>query len=154
MADLIAFVTARLDEEHWEAYKFHRDGGWSADMLATLFGRDESDPVIQHIARHDPARVLREVAAKRAILDRHMPHQPAFGGLACNWCSEDVDDRPQIAKESWPCPDVRSLAAVWSDHQDYRQEWAPQPDSGSPDAPEVPSGAAGRTLSLVNAPRN
>lgn len=77
-----------------------------------------------HIAEHDPARALREVEAKRAIVDRHSPHQPAFGDLACDWCSEDVDDRPQIAKERWPCPDIRSLAAIWSDHPDYDPAWA------------------------------
>jgi hypothetical protein len=72
-----------------------------------------------------PARVLREVTAKRAILDRHAPHETAFSGLACDWCSEDVDDRPQIAKERWPCPDVLSLAAVYSDHPDYDPGWKP-----------------------------
>jgi hypothetical protein len=25
----------------------------------------------------------------------------------------------------WPCPDLRDLASAWSDHPDYRQEWAP-----------------------------
>jgi hypothetical protein len=115
MDELIAFVTARLRECEVAAWRIHETSACAA--LDDLGSSTECDCGW-------PARVLREIAAKRAILGRHMPHQPAFGGPACNWCSEDVDDRPQIAKEPWPCPDVRSLAAVWSDHQDYRQEWA------------------------------
>ena len=97
MNDLAEFVAARLDE---------------AEALAG------KALIWQPLA-------LRMVKAGRSIMSRHTPHQPAFGGPACNWCSEDVDDRPQIAKERWPCPDVLSLAAVWSDHPDYDQEWAP-----------------------------
>jgi hypothetical protein len=145
MDDLIAFLNARFDEDEAAAQAAARDterfagrANWSA-AFGTIV-TDAEDPgwaicdlapfvddecLARHIARHDPARVLREVAAKREILDRHMPHQPAFGGPACNWCSEDVDDRPQLAKERWPCPDIRSLAAVWNDHPDYRAEWAP-----------------------------
>ena len=134
--DLTAFLTARLDEEHLLAHKFvYVDGGeWTADVLARLWwysdppkSRSATDPIIQHAARYNPARIMREVEAKRAILDRHQPHETAFDGPACNWCSEDVDDRPQLWKQPWPCPDARSLAAVWNDHPDYRQEWAPAP---------------------------
>ena len=53
-----------------------------------------------HIACHDPARVLREVAAKRAML-------------------EDLDltypDAVHLRK---------LLAAAWSDHPDYQRDWA------------------------------
>jgi Family of unknown function (DUF6221) len=125
--DLTAFVNARLDEDEYIAQGAARtDDGHAGKWLPVHFGAGGFDArVDDHIGRHDPARALREVGAGRAILDRHMPHETAFDGLACNWCSEDVDDRPQIAKERWPCPDVRSLAAVWSDHPDYRQEWKP-----------------------------
>ncbi len=99
MDDLIAFLAARLAE------------AWSA-------ARDR-----ELAAGLDESAGTRMIDAFRAILDRHMPHETAFGGPACDWCSEDVDDRPQLAKERWPCPDVLSLAAVWSGHPDYRQEW-------------------------------
>lgn len=110
--DLIAFVTARLDEDEAAAKTL------ASDM-------PHLDAMCACIAAGGSARVLREVAAKRAILDRHSPHETAFNGLACNWCSEDVDDRPQLAKERWPCPDVLSLAAVWSDRPGYRDDWKP-----------------------------
>ena len=66
------------------------------------------------IADHDPARVLREVAAKRAILAEH-----AAGADPC-----DVHD---ASLRTIPCDTVLHIAAVWSDHDDYRQEWAPEP---------------------------
>lgn len=47
-----------------------------------------------HIARYDPARVLAECAAKRAVI----PYSP-----------------PKT---------LQHLAAVYADHPDYRQEWA------------------------------
>lgn len=100
----------------------------SEDLIAFLAARlDEDEAVAQEVASAVGyrSRALREAGAKRAILGRHMPHQPAFGGLACNWCSDDVDDRPQIAKERWPCPDVRSVAAVYSGHPDYDEAWRP-----------------------------
>jgi hypothetical protein len=53
-----------------------------------------------HIVRHDPARVLRDVVAHRAILDRHGPgvsHPDECG--RCN--------------DPWPCDDVRALASIY-----------------------------------------
>ena len=123
MDDLIAFLRARLDEDGAAAE--------AARAVCTewYIACDDDSVTIsalrEHVGRHSPARALREVAAKRAILDRHMPHETAFGGPACDWCSEDVDDRPQLAKERWPCPDVRDLAAVWDGHPGYRPEWKP-----------------------------
>src|SRR5690349_1270697 len=101
MDDLTEFIKARLDEdeaaaraaEHndgpgtleWRVggprhltFDNHRSedyvsvfaGGWDRILIA----RDEvrGAPLAKHIARHDPARVLREVAAKRAILNAHI----------------------------------------------------------------------------------
>lgn len=53
----------------------------------------------EHIARHDPARVLREVAAKRAIIEL-APY------------ADDLEDRYLL-----------TLAAVYADHLEYRAEW-------------------------------
>jgi hypothetical protein len=83
MDDLIAFLNARLDED--EAAAKQAAGGihgrrenykaivadaadpdnWAIVDLSPLA---EDEYLGTHIARHDPARVLREVAAKRAIL--------------------------------------------------------------------------------------
>ena len=82
----------------------------------------------RHIARHDPARVLREIAAKRAIVAAHHPETPSKYGhdvLRCAVCQTErgvwAEDRHA---DPWPCLTLRHLAAVWSDHPDYRAEWA------------------------------
>jgi Family of unknown function (DUF6221) len=137
--DLTAFLNARLDEDEaiaaaaqapspWRAAVHESDTWIVTDATGEPLIYDEGTPSLEeaaHIARHAAARVLRDVAAKRAILDRHAPHETAFDGPACDGCSEDVDDRPQLAKERWPCPDVLSLADVWSDHPDYDPGWKP-----------------------------
>jgi len=68
-----------------------------------------------HIARHDPARALREVAAKRAILAEHGPGED--GSVWCRVCDPAADMNDS---DRWyPCKTVRLLAPVWSGHPDY-----------------------------------
>jgi hypothetical protein len=64
----------------------------------------------EHIARHDPARVLREAGAKRQEIQLHQSGQ--HPGL-CGYDGHEL-----------PCPSLRNLASVWSDHSCYQQEWA------------------------------
>lgn len=79
-----------------------------------------------HIARHDPARVLREVEAKRRIIDDALRYEARIDG---EWgCSHDPDE---IAAGVCPYipPDeidaLRLLALSYANHPSYRQEWAP-----------------------------
>ncbi len=72
----------------------------------------------------DPARVLREVEAKRKILALHRPDlwnaddEPE--AVHCVECTTDDDlYKPQM----YPCQTVRALAAMWSDHHDYDPDW-------------------------------
>jgi hypothetical protein len=128
MDDLIAFVTARLDEDEAAAYKAAgglyrgadgRFGGrphWSAlghGIVADAADPDwgvvdlgpciDDDALAEHIARHDPARVLREVAAKRQLM-------------------EEISSRSsQDVAEIY----LAALAAIYSDHPDCRPEWKP-----------------------------
>ena len=64
----------------------------------------------RHIARHDPARVLSEVAAKRTILDRHEPgvSEPS----ECGRCNDP-----------WPCDDVKALAQPYAGEPGWQEEW-------------------------------
>ncbi|HEX3852631.1 MAG TPA: DUF6221 family protein [Polyangiaceae bacterium] len=79
--DLIAFVTARLDEDEHTAlaaspgpWHLNEEGDTvlAVDDIAAAEAFALSGPqqraTAAHIARHDPAHVLREVAAKRAIV--------------------------------------------------------------------------------------
>ena len=85
------------------------DEGWPEDLEA------------EHIARQDPARILREVAAKRSILRqardvegyyRHMQGN----GLPASKAVGHVDALGLTLKY---------LASTYSDHPDFNEEWRP-----------------------------
>lgn len=120
MNDLLAFVSARLDEDEQEAkYALERlsecagiqvsdpeDGGNIGHMVAYSF----------HARRHDPARALREVEAKRGIIREHESRDGR-----CRVCTAIHDGRATRFRA--PCPTLLSLAAVFSSHPAYQQEW-------------------------------
>lgn len=138
--ELREFLTARLaDDERialavqqrapWVVVGSYGDEGVKEDGYGWVAtgaynaGMDADDAA--HIARHDPARVLRDVAAKRRILEMwedpadvaHLPDGVVDG--------RDPDERDeQIATASVIDVIVRDLAAVYAEHPDYRQEWA------------------------------
>jgi hypothetical protein len=76
---------------------------------------------------------LAECAAKRAIIEMHHPDRQLenwywsqrkcaeCGGTWHKWISNDVptDIGPEMG-----CRTLRALAAVYADHEDYREEWA------------------------------
>jgi hypothetical protein len=66
---------------------------------------------------YDPARVLREVEAKRRVMDRHCADTPPY----FQYCRGCGDNGPQLNE----CPELRDLAAAYSDHADWRDEWRP-----------------------------
>lgn len=99
MTDLFTFLSAHLDEDERGARAVHDnsapfDGQWTyvggpeyggdvelqtdnGRSLAVLPGGRTFKPgLLPHIVRHDPARVLADVAAKRGILDLHAPRDP------------------------------------------------------------------------------
>lgn len=82
-----------------------KDGYWGAvvSWSRDLADRDAwvPEPQFRHMARHDPARVLRQVSAVRALL-------ALFDEMGYN---EE--------------PAYRAAAAIWSDHPAYKAEWAP-----------------------------
>ncbi|MCY0917030.1 DUF6221 family protein [Streptomyces sp. H27-G5] len=123
---LLQFVRACLDEDERIA-KGHNQWSpsWHQDDMANEIRDDENAGTVAfvpcpgdqaHIARHDPARVLREVAVKRQLLAIHRRYveEP---GQACRGCAGGI---------AWEaCPVVRLLASPYSDRPDYREEWRP-----------------------------
>ncbi|WP_327003221.1 DUF6221 family protein [Dactylosporangium sp. NBC_01737] len=119
-------------QDPWQA---HDEGG---EPVAVVPGSRNQHT---HIARHDPARVLREVEAKRRRLERHKPGyssgQLEYGKHYEVYRREDgkaievlvQDDEPRepnwcrTCNEPTPCRELRNEATVWSDHPDY-PEWA------------------------------
>lgn len=130
MDDLTAFITARLDEDEWMAsVALGSLPPYPLEPLRDRAGERLPEQYAAHIAIHDPARVLREVAAKRAILAEHTSFAPGIGPSrgepCCMRCGAGFDDVYLTCP--WPCDTLKVLAAVWSEHPDYRQEWAPRP---------------------------
>lgn len=85
-------------------------------------GLDWLAGAIEHVAMHSPSRVLREVAAKRAIIELA---DEASGldmsvDLDRRVGSRDMQEEPFVGDLI-----IRQLAAVYSDHPEYREEWKP-----------------------------
>lgn len=110
---------------------YFRRAVWAGKGIATICEmhdeRDDASPT--HIARHDPARVLAEVAAKRRIVELHTPKDPP-GLHLCPVCVSWEIWRSQEPGESLPlddapCETLRLLALPFADHPAYETEWAP-----------------------------
>lgn len=142
MDDIAAFLNGRLDEDEAVAKAAAREyvSPWGVDKLWRITGLSDDirphdtvraadngvvahpvmDVAATHIAHHDPARVLAEVAAKRAIVDRHDPDTENN----CSTCVVGIHmSEGWVMYDEWPCWHLRTLAAVYADHADYRDEW-------------------------------
>lgn len=154
MNDLVAFLRARLDEDEATAHyagparvawlTYRNDAGqlyyttvaaggegdwdvWAAD------GKELPEPDSVLVV-YDPARALREVEAKRAILALH---EGASGRLHAEQDDFDAWVRGAATgprpKSTGPHPKliaglecaIRLLGAVYSGHPDYRPGWSP-----------------------------
>ncbi|MFD0405600.1 DUF6221 family protein [Kitasatospora sp. NPDC127116] len=155
-ADLLQFLRARLDEDerlaqaatpgpwrhdatkHWhqpgtcqfEEAVFAGAPGSAAICVAGTGDSDDPQSMADadHIARHDPARVLAEVDAKRQLLGP--------GGPFCTSECDRPDNQPMDPDTGWTTPlehhfdcgihrAAEILAAPYADHPDYRPVWAP-----------------------------
>lgn len=132
--ELVAFLRARLDEDQQaaqEAAEQVGDGQWEQRNVRIVTTADRDRDVaedviyecIEHIARHDPARVLAEVNAKRRIIDLHEPDE--FERDRCKSCRRDESGWEGSVPAEWPCATLRLLALPYADHADYREEWRP-----------------------------
>ncbi|MYX14407.1 hypothetical protein GTY67_13475 [Streptomyces sp. SID8374] len=124
---LVAFLRARLDDDEQVAGAADPELSHVFTRIATFDPEMAADE--RHIMVQRPARTLREVQAKRQLIDEHRPD----GAGGCSTCTdpedfdEDADGNRAFSRSAkpWPCPTVRLLALPYSDHLDYRQEWTP-----------------------------
>jgi hypothetical protein len=155
MDDLVQFLRARLDDDKqaaracasapWEieippmvhvSVQARRDNKWKWGRLGYV-ATVERDEDRAHIARHDPARVLADVEAKRRLLELHGIMHREIGWLengaeegseipVCGICvpKHSHYQRREDVPEG-PCLTVRLLALPYADHPDYRDEWRP-----------------------------
>ena len=149
MSELVAFLEARLAEDEAVA-RAATDGGYGwrltdlpganevwadrdasghdAFMVATTCTTLNPNPAERgyrdaaHVARHDPARVLREVTAKRATLARcaaiiadvENDHSTSQSPDYYNGEANRADDARDTLHE---------MAAVFEDHPDFQEQW-------------------------------
>jgi hypothetical protein len=128
--ELVEWLLDRLDEEKRDAEAALREAvpvGWfPPDMLpqepVDWQLRSLPPAVQQHIARNDPRRVLREVEAKRRILDLHE------GAHECStydrYGLDSIDNCAWVPRGDY-CSTVRLLALRFADAPGYRDEWRP-----------------------------
>lgn len=140
--DLVRFLRDRHDEEAAAAHKAAALCGCHPPALSWVFGDEETDGRIlvaddphpgvkrklarrwsgsyeglfaaEHIVRHDPARVLAEVEAKRELLADYERFVAERRRMMGGW-----DSYPE------PSPVLTAFATVYADHPDYRPEWRP-----------------------------
>lgn len=109
-------------ERWWVDGPAEKSGQWWIYDTESKFPSRET---ALHVARHDPARVLVECAAKRAIIGEHeivqKPYLKDYCSTCADWDNAEVGEGPPNIE--WPCPSVRALAAVYAAHPAYQQEW-------------------------------
>ncbi len=139
MTDLAAFIKARLAEDEAAARDLIESEAAAAEwseptsgVLVTGPGTagdawDGTHPIgdsriTRFIADHDPARVLREVAAKRQIVTRYQFAARQVEVNRVNGNAAEMEAWDKIAAALELC--VLSIASVWSGHPDYDPAWA------------------------------
>lgn len=129
---IAAFIKARLDERK-ELALAASPGPWTPDAEGDEVLADDGITVcdgfalsgwqlratVAHIAAHDPARVLREVAAWRAVVELC---EYMLGWNAQH--SRETTDHEIRAMRTAGGEQLRRLAAIWDDHPKYKAEWA------------------------------
>lgn len=126
---IVEFLEARIAEDeavarraggpshtpclHWEAGETNGDGIRRIDGVPVA---GHSWPhEMDHIARHDPARVLAECAAKRRLLRAH-----------AKWCHNVHDTQyPNMDYDASYWWTLLVFASVYADHPDFQEEWRP-----------------------------
>lgn len=131
--NLVAFLEAGIAEDEataracpagktWTQVDPERSPGRIEDEIGDPVVYDEGAPSVEeaaHIARHDPARVLREVEAKRKILALHTIRYVGTWPVCAHCRPVDPEFTDDLTSEPWPCRTLRLLAQVYSDHPDY-----------------------------------
>jgi hypothetical protein len=146
--DLINWLRAQLDADErmalaaqdaapeqsgrWHAAYARDDLDPTAWLIATaplsftpLAGPGLTHAVAAHIATWDPARVLAEVKAKRAILDLHTPYMNRKGDVQCDHCMQLCHSESGLGCDDpdapYPCETVTLTAQPYAG----RHGWPP-----------------------------
>lgn len=140
MDELLAFLHTRLDEDERiaRAARGMSDQPEDKSTGEVPIAGDEDDAlehwsrlrpqiariwtpeIAKHIARHDPARVIRDTDAKRQILRHITPELDAgSGGVDSNEFGDELAHWTRLLTIA------RFFAQAYAEHPDYREEWQP-----------------------------
>lgn len=131
MKDLADFLRARCDEEQTEARQagvrsvtWNERGTWWLEGVEHVVVGDEEafchPHNAAHIERHDPARVLADVEAKRGILDMY----DQLTGIIRHPTS-DISLQAARTEQLAVMRILKLISLPYATHQDYRAEWKP-----------------------------
>ena len=125
MDDLVRWLGAQLDEDERIARaasgrNWLPADGWLINEDMHLCEVDDA-PTLEHIAVHDPARVLREIDAKRRIVQALESAEVAVRNTEPG---KEPHELMTGAVNSLRAA-VRMLAAVYADRPGFREEWRP-----------------------------
>lgn len=148
MIDIADFVKARLDERaakakaacgdgegRWTQPDADREPGRIEDERGEVVSYYEGKPTeaqADHITENDPAYVLRDVAAKRRIIELHHPDRqlenwywPERECAECGhrWHRYILGRLPTEVGPEVGCRTLRLLAEIDDDHPDYDERW-------------------------------
>ncbi|MFD5217476.1 DUF6221 family protein [Streptomyces tendae] len=120
MNDLVQWLRAQLADDERIARAAHAPN-WSTDGRRGLHYGVEDEWITDalttadadHMARHDPARVLREIDAKRQVIAEHDVYGRKLG------------ERMDCQSLDFPCRTLRLLALPYADRPGYRPDWRP-----------------------------
>ncbi|WP_416476984.1 DUF6221 family protein [Streptomyces sp. LKA04] len=129
MVELVVWLRAQLDEDERiaraaTAGPWTQSGigeyGWGVSFSVPGAGveADDSDQGradADHIAEHDPARVLREIDAKRLAID----HYQRIFQHAVDGADSYVRIAAALSRQ------IQIMASVYADRPGYRQSWRP-----------------------------
>ncbi len=114
---IVEFLEARIVEDEWVAKSRLKD---QSDVFSWPHEDGQTLSLdLDYSRRHGPARVLREVEAKRAIIKAYVDADIKAHDTY-NF-HEDILNGESNGLETA----VEALAICWSDHPDFNEEWRP-----------------------------
>ena len=110
---IVEFLLARIAEDEAVAERAV-DEWFDAEWIEI-----DDDPR-DHAQHWRPARALVECAAKRRVVELHAQSGERWTGFPR---ADRLEAYCQHDQHASPCPTLRLVAAVYSDHPDYDQAW-------------------------------
>jgi hypothetical protein len=137
---LVEFLLARVAEDEQAAqgatlgrtsWRFENMQIWSGPTTRApssgdvLIVKHTWPQEAEHIIRHDPARVLAECRARRAVIELHGLFMAWGRTPVCRECGpdEDVEFQVEVHGRGWPCRTLRALALPFKAHPDFSPGW-------------------------------